>query len=348
MKKIGILTCGGDAPGLNAAIRGVVKSVKELYSMETVGFYFGFKGLIENDFTMLNNTSGYLTRGGTILKTSREKPFKGPDSRDKLAAILNTYRYHDLDALVILGGNGTLKTAYALQKELGLNVLVLPKTIDNDIYGTDISFGFSSAVDIATEAIDRIHSTATSHQRVMVVEVMGHKAGWISLMAGLASGSDIILLPEIPFSYRRIYDLIDRRVSLRKDSTIICVGEGAISLDEAGLSREQLEQSRNHLSIGQRIAGSIDKFTPYDSRLTVLGYVQRGGTPNAFDRNLATILGASAAKLIDSGNFGNLVAYVNNRAIPVPLNNIAGKLKVVGLNNSYLQSARSIGVSFGD
>ena len=348
MKKIGIITCGGDAPGLNAAIIGVVKSVKELYNMETVGFYFGFKGLIENNFTILNNTSGFLTRGGTILKTSREKPFKGLDSKEKLTSILNTYKYHDLDSLVILGGNGTMKTAASLQKELNLNILALPKTIDNDIYGTDVSFGFSSAVDIATEAIDRIHSTATSHQRVMVVEVMGHKAGWIALKAGLASGSDIILLSEIPFSFDKIYKLIEKRVSLRKDSTIICVGEGAISADEIDLPREKIEKSRKYLSIGQKIANNIDKYTPYDSRLTVLGYVQRGGTPNAFDRNLATILGSNTAKLIDSKNYGNLVGYVNNKAVPIPLEEIAGKLKVVDKNNSFLLAGRSVGISFGD
>lgn len=348
MDKIGIITCGGDAPGLNAAIRGVVKSVKELYNMETVGFYFGFKGLIENDFTMLNNTSGFLTRGGTILKTSREKPFKGLDSKDKLRGILNSYKYHDLKALVVLGGNGTMKTAYSLQKELDINILALPKTIDNDIYGTDITFGFSSAVDIATEAIDRIHSTATSHQRVMVVEVMGHKAGWIALHAGLASGSDVILLPEIPFSFSKIYKVIEERVSLKKDSTIICVGEGAISEDEIELPKEKIEKNRKYLSIGQKIANNIDKYTPYDSRLTVLGYVQRGGTPNAFDRNLATILGSSTAMLIESENFGNLVGYINNKAVPMPLEEIAGKLKIVSRNNSILLSGRSIGISFGD
>lgn len=348
MKRIGILTCGGDAPGLNAAIRGVVKSVKELYNIESLGFYFGFKGLIENNFTILNDTSGFLTRGGTILKTSREKPFKGDNSKDKLNSILDTYRRNNLDSLVILGGNGTMKTACLLQKELDINVIALPKTIDNDIYGTDTSFGFSSAVDIATETIDRIHTTATSHQRVMVVEVMGHKAGWIALHAGLASGSDVILLPEIPFSFNNIYKIIEKRILLKKDSTIICVGEGAISEDEIDLPREKIEKNRKYLSIGQKIANNIDKYTPYDSRLTVLGYVQRGGTPNAFDRNLATILGSSTAKLIDSNNYGNLVSYINNEAVPVPLENIAGKLKVVDKNDYFLQSGRSIGISFGD
>lgn len=348
MKKIGIITCGGDAPGLNAAIRGVVKSVKELYNIETIGFYFGFKGLIENNFTILNNTSGFLTKGGTILKTSREKPFKGLDSKDKLANILNTYRHHELDSLVILGGNGTMKTAISLQKELGLNILTLPKTIDNDIYGTDVSFGFSSAVDIATKAIDRIHSTATSHQRVMIVEVMGHKAGWIALKSGLASGSDIILIPEIPFSFNKIYKIIKKRVSLNKDSTIICVGEGAISEEETSLDKEKIEKNRKYLSIGQKIANNIDKYTSYSSRLTVLGYVQRGGTPSAFDRNLATILGSSTAKLIDSKNYGNLVGYINNKAAPIPLEKIAGKLKIVNKNNSFLLAGRSIGIFFGD
>lgn len=348
MDKIGIITCGGDAPGLNAAIRGVVKSVKESYQMESLGFYFGFKGLIENNYTLIDDTSGFLTKGGTILKTSREKPFKGENKDEKLKAIVETYKHHNLKALVILGGNGTMKTAYLLQKELGLNVIALPKTIDNDIYGTDITFGFSSTVDIATDAIDKIHSTATSHQRVMVVEVMGHKAGWISLHAGLSSGSDIILLPEIPFSYDNIYDIVEMRTELKKDSTIICVGEGAISVDEVGLSKEELKKKRNHISIGQKIASNIDRYTDYDSRLTVLGYVQRGGIPNAFDRNLATILGSSTAHLIKSNNFGNMVSYIDNKTVPVPLESVAGKLKLVDDNDDFLKSARSIGVSFGD
>lgn len=348
MKKIGILTAGGDAPGLNAAIRGVVKSAKELYDMETVGFYFGFKGLIENDYTLINNTSGLLTKGGTILKTSREKPFKGADKKEKLKAILNTYKSHNLSGLVILGGNGSQKTAYGLYKELGLNIISLPKTIDNDIFGTDVCFGHSSAVDIATDAIDRIHTTATSHNRVMIMEVMGHKAGWIGLNAGLASGSDIILIPEIPFSYEKIYRKIHERVALKKDSTIICVAEGALSTSEATLTEAGLSQKRKNRTIGQRLARKIEKDTPFECRLTVLGYVQRGGTPNAFDRNLASILGSSVAHHIEGENFGNMVGYLNNQATAVPLEAVAGRLKLVDEDSSFLMGARSLGISFGD
>ncbi len=348
MKKIGILTSGGDAPGLNAAIRGVIKSAKELYDMETIGFYFGFGGLIDNNYTTINDTSGFLTKGGTILKTSRIKPFKGEDKEEKINSILHNYRSHNLSSLVIIGGNGTQKTAYNLYKELGLNIITLPKTIDNDIAGTDISFGFSSAVDIATEAIDRVHSTASSHNRVMIVEVMGHKAGWIGLHAGLSSGSDIILIPEIPFSFKNIYEAINRRVEKKKNSTIICVAEGAISLDEIGLSSAELTSKRKFRSIGQRLARKIEKHTPYESRLTVLGYVQRGGSPNAFDRNLATILGANVANLIDAKNFGNMVGYVDNEAKIVPLVNVAGYLNIVKNENQILKAARSIGISFGD
>lgn len=348
MKKIGILTAGGDAPGLNAAIRGVVKSAKELYNMETIGFYLGFQGLIENQYHRIEDTSGFLTRGGTILKTSREKPFKGANSQEKLKAIQNTYREHDLSALVVLGGNGTQKTALNLYNELGINIVTLPKTIDNDIFGTDVSFGFSSAVEIATEAIDRVHTTATSHNRVMIIEVMGHKAGWIGMEAGIASGSDIILLPEIPFQLEKIYEVVKKRVALKKNSTIICVAEGAISQDEVGLSPNDLAAKRKFRSIGQRIARKVEKYTSYESRLTVLGYVQRGGSPNAFDRNLATILGANVAHMIDAGNFGKMVGYVNSQAIAVPLSEVAGITKLVEKNNSFLNAARSIGISFGD
>ncbi|MDD2370904.1 MAG: ATP-dependent 6-phosphofructokinase [Firmicutes bacterium] len=348
MKKIGILTSGGDAPGLNAAIRGVVKSAKEHHNMETIGFYFGFGGLIDNNFTNINDTSGFLTKGGTILKTSRIKPFKGEDKDQKLKSILHNYKSHDLSALVIIGGNGTQKTAYNLSKELGLNIITLPKTIDNDIAGTDVSFGFSSAVDIATEAIDRVHSTASSHNRVMIVEVMGHKAGWIGLHAGLSSGSDIILLPEIPFSFKKVYEAINKRVEQRKNSTIICVAEGAFSHDEIDLSPSELASKRKFRSIGQRLARKIEKHTPYESRLTVLGYVQRGGSPNAFDRNLATILGANVANLIEAENFGNMVGYIDNKAKTVPLIEVAGYLKIVEKENPVLSAARSIGISFGD
>lgn len=348
MKKIGILTSGGDAPGLNAAIRGVVKSAKELHDMETIGFYFGFGGLINNDYTSINDTSGFLTKGGTMLKTSRIKPFKGEDKEEKVRSILHNYRSHNLDALVIIGGNGTQKTAYNLYKELGLNIITLPKTIDNDIAGTDVSFGFSSAVDIATEAIDRVHSTASSHNRVMIVEVMGHKAGWIGLHAGLSSGSDIILIPEIPFSFKKIYEAINKRVANRKNSTIICVAEGAISHDEIDLTSTEIASKRKFRSIGQRLARKIEKHTPFESRLTVLGYVQRGGSPNAFDRNLATILGANVANLIDAENFGNMVGYVDNEAKTIPLINVAGYLKIVKKENQVLKAARSIGISFGD
>ena len=348
MKRIGILTAGGDAPGLNAAIRGVVKAASVSYDMETVGFYLGMKGLVENNFRLIQETSGFLTRGGTILKTSREKPFKGEDREEKLRGILETYRSHKLEALVILGGNGTQKTAHLIHQELGLPVVTLPKTIDNDIAGTDVSFGFSSAVEIATEAIDRVHTTATSHNRVMIIEVMGHKAGWIGLEAGMASGSDIILIPEIPFSLERVYQAIRRRVAMEKDSTIICVAEGAISQEEQTLSSGELAAKRKYRSVGQRLARKIEKYTGYESRLTVLGYVQRGGSPNAFDRNLATILGSSVVKMIQERDFGKMAAFAGGKPAAVPLSAIAGQLKRVEEDNIYLDAARSIGVSFGE
>ena len=348
MKKIGILTAGGDCPGLNAAIRGVVKAAKELYDIETIGFYYGFKGLIENNFRPIEGTSGLLTRGGTILKTSREKPFKGVDKEEKLKAIYDNYHRNNLDCLVILGGNGTYKTAYNLQKKLGLNVLTLPKTIDNDIYGTDICFGFSSAVDIATEAIDRIHTTASSHNRAMVVEVMGHRAGWIGLYAGVASGSDVILIPEIPFSFEKVCDALESRSIDNKDSTIIVIAEGAISSDEINLSKEEIDQKRKFRSIGQRVANKLEILTGMESRLTVLGHVQRGGSPNARDRLLATNLGTYVAHLIHKEICGQMVSLKKGKAEAIPLADVAGKLKIVQKKDPILLAARSIGICMGD
>lgn len=348
MKKIGILTAGGDSPGLNAAIRGVVKAAKELYGIETIGFFKGFQGLITKDYLTITDTSGLLTRGGTILKTSREKPFKGPDSKEKLQSIKNTYDELGLDCLVVLGGNGTQKTAYALSEKLGLNIISLPKTIDNDIYGTDICFGFSSAVDIATQAIDRIHTTATSHSRAMVVEVMGHKTGWISLYSGIAGGSDVILIPEIPFEFKKIYHAIENRSKDNKDCTIIVVAEGAMSKDESVLSSEALAEKRSFRSIGQRIASKIEKKTSFESRLTVLGHVQRGGIPNSYDRILATNMGAYVAHLINKKKFGCMVALKNEKIIAVPLKDVAGKLHKVKKSEPMLYCARDIGICMGD
>ena len=348
MRRFGILTAGGDSPGLNAAIRGVVKAASELYGMEAIGFIKGFKGLIDNNYIHINDTSGLLALGGTILKTSREKPFKGPDKKEKLAAIQKNYQDLELEALVILGGNGTQKTAYALQDQLGLNVLSLPKTIDNDIYGTDITFGFSSATDIATEAIDRIHTTAFSHNRSMVIEVMGHKAGWIGLYSGVASGADIILIPEIPYDFDSIYRTIEKRTLEKKDSTIIVVAEGAVSKDEINLSADEIAEKRSFRSVGQRIASKIEKKTDSESRLTVLGHIQRGGIPNSYDRILATNLGTYVAHLLNKRKYGSMVALKNEKVVAVPLKEVAGKLKLIEEDTPLLLAARALGVCFGD
>ena len=275
--RIGILTSGGDCPGINATIRGVCKTAINHYGMEVFGIHSGFRGLLDDDIIQLtdNSLSGLLNMGGTILGTSREKPFKRKGtssmSEDKPAILLNTIKNHQLDCIVCIGGNGTQKTAAKLA-DAGVNVISIPKTIDNDVWGTDVSFGFDSAVSIATDAIDRLHSTASAHQRVMVIEVMGHKAGWIALYSGMAGGGDIILLPEIPFDIHRIGDAIIGRLKKGKPYSIVVVAEGIPTVDGK--------------KAAQYIAEEIEYETGFETRETVLGYIQRGGSPTAFDRNL--------------------------------------------------------------
>ena len=297
--KIGILTSGGDCPGINATIRGVCKTAINHYGMEVYGIHSGFRGLLDDDVIPLteNSLTGLLNMGGTILGTSREKPFKKktvtPVTQDKPAMLLKTIRERELDCIVCIGGNGTQKTAAKLV-EAGVNVVSIPKTIDNDVWGTDVSFGFDSAVSIATDAIDRLHSTASAHQRVMVIEVMGHKAGWIALYSGMAGGGDIILLPEIPFDIHRIGDAIINRLKKGKPYSIVVVAEGI--------------PTRDGKKAAQFIAEEIEYETGFETRETVLGYIQRGGSPTAFDRNLATRMGGHATDLIAKGEFGRMIA----------------------------------------
>lgn len=336
--RIGILTSGGDCPGINATIRGVCKTAISHYGMEVYGIHSGFRGLLDDDVVPLdeNSLTGLLSMGGTILGTSREKPFKSrpnsPVSEDKPAMMLKTIRDLRLDCVVCIGGNGTQKTAAKLAAT-GVNVVTVPKTIDNDVWGTDISFGFDSAVSIATDAIDRLHSTASAHQRVMVIEVMGHKAGWIALYSGMAGGGDIILLPEIPFDIHRIGDAIINRLKKGKPYSIVVVAEGIPTLGGK--------------KAAQYIAEEIEYETGFETRETVLGYIQRGGAPTAFDRNLATRMGGHATELIANGQFGRMVSLQGSEITSVPLSEVAGKLKLVTADHDLVVQGRRMGICFG-
>ena len=335
--RIGILTAGGDCPGINATIRGVCKTAINYYGMEVYGIHNGFRGLLDDEVTPLTETSlgGLLTMGGTVLGTSRVKPFrrgKASAPENTPAALMRTIQKHGLDCLVCIGGNGTQKTAAKLA-ETGINVVMIPKTIDNDVWGTDISFGFDSAVSIATEAIDRLHSTASSHQRVMVIEVMGHKAGWIALHSGMAGGGDIILLRELPFNIHNIGDVIIERLKKGKPYSIVVVAEGIPTL--------------NGKKAAQYIAEEIEYETGFETRETVLGYIQRGGSPTAFDRTLATRMGGHATELIAQGKFGRMVSLQGDDIVSVPLADVAGKLKLVTPDNDLIVQGRRMGVCFG-
>ena len=357
MKRIGLLTSGGDCQALNATMRGVVKGLSHnLTELEVYGFMDGYKGLIYGDYRMLTSRdfSGILTRGGTILGTSRQ-PFKMmrvPDEKglDKVEAMKQNYYKLRLDCLVILGGNGTQKTANLLREE-GLNIIHLPKTIDNDIYGTDMTFGFQSAVDIATEAIDYIHTTAASHNRVFIVEIMGHKVGWLTLHAGIAGGADIILIPEIPYDIDKIIEAIQHRSKEGKGFTILAVAEGAISKEDAALSKKDFKEKQRdykYPSVSYEIAEKIAKKTGIEIRVTVPGHMQRGGSPCPYDRVLSTRLGAEAANLILKEQYGYMVGIINGKVKKVPLGEVAGKLKAVSPDDQLIQHAKLIGISFGD
>lgn len=336
--KIGILTAGGDCPGINAAIRGVAKAAILGYNIEVIGISDGFTGLINKDFIPLseNDLSGILTLGGTILGTSREKPYKkkkDDKTLEKVEQIIKNYKSEKFDALICIGGNGTMKTASLLAKE-GLNIIGIPKTIDNDVWGTDFTFGFDSAVNIATEAIDRLHTTANSHKRIMVIEVMGHKAGWIALYAGIAGGGDVVLIPEIKYNEDIICKYLNHRALIPKKYSIVVVAEGI--------------QTKNNMKAGEYIAKVIQENIDYETRVTVLGYIQRGGTPSPTDRILATRYGTHAVNLVVDGNFGRMVAIRNNDITSIPLADVEGKTRLIDPLFPLIKKARSIGTCFGD
>ena len=365
-KAIGILTSGGDCPGLNAAIRAVGKAARGAFDMQIMGFRDGFRGLVENRTVRLeNNTlSGILTLGGTILGTSRDKPHMMPvgnltmDMTD--VAVANYHRHH-LDVLVCLGGGGTHKNAYRLAKK-GLNIVTLPKTIDNDVWGTDVTFGFDTAMGIATEAIDRLHTTAESHHRIIVVEIMGHNTGWLPLGAGVACGADVILIPEIPYDIECVADAVLGRSRAGKRFSIIARAEGALSRAQAAALAKQESNKKKKAepasppethelaleSASVRLARQLQEMTHLEARVTALGHLQRGGVPSATDRLLATQLGTKCAELIEQGTFGVMVAVRGQKTKAVPLEKVAGRRKSVPLDHPWIRSARLVGTSFGD
>ncbi len=356
VKRFGILTSGGDAPGLNAAIRSVCRTAKAQYGMEAIAIHNGYRGFIKGDMSPLDteDLSGLLTVGGTILGTSREKPFKNPEPDPvtgllPIEAIKENYKKWNLDAVVCIGGNGTNTTASLLQQS-GLNVIGLPKTIDNDIVKTDVTFGFHTAVEVAADAIDRIHSTAHSHSRIMVIEVMGHKTGWLGLYAGIAAGGDVILIPEIPYDIMSVAKKVRERRDAGKNFSIIIVAEGAKSKEEALLEKKAFKKARAAMpySIAYRVAKELEQATGLESRVTVLGYLQRGGTPSPYDRLLATQLGNEAAHFLARGDFGKLVAMKNGKLVGVPLEEIAGKVKHIDINDPMIICAKELGTCFGD
>lgn len=379
-KYVGVLTAGGDSPGLNAALRGIGKAAMALHGMQVIGFRDGFRGLMENRTTWLDERalSGILTVGGTILGTSRDKPYSMPVAgklQDMTDLIVDNYQRHHLDVLVCLGGGGTQKNAFHLMQR-GLNVVTLPKTIDNDVALTDVTFGFDTALGIATEAIDRLHSTAHSHHRIIVVEVMGHRAGWLALGAGVAGGADVILVPELPYDVKKVAEHILRRSRGEKRFSIVAVAEGALSREQAakraekkknGKQGRQGEQARRKQARRREAARSdrdrdegrsgghaldlarrLETLTGLESRVTILGHLQRGGTPSAADRFLATRLGTACARLIHEGRYGVMVAARGDGTEAVPLDKVVDRRKTVPMDHPWIEAARDVGTSLGD
>jgi 6-phosphofructokinase 1 len=368
---IGILTSGGDTPGLNAAIRGIGKTATRGAGMQVIGFRDGFRGMMENRTVRLDNSmlSGILTLGGTILGTSRDKPHKMPMGGkvvDMTDVIVENYHKNHLDVLVCLGGGGTLKNAYRLS-QAGCNIITLPKTIDNDVVGTDVTFGFDTALGVAVDAIDRLHSTASSHHRIIIVEIMGHRVGWLALGAGMAGGADAILIPEIPYTIDKLADSILERVSRGKRFSIVAVAEGAITIEGAnkikavekklekaeGEERKKLKEQLKELDAQYRgstmdMAEELQLITGLETRVTILGHLQRGGTPSALDRMLATRLGTAAIDYIREEQYGIMVAVNGEKTKAVPMKDSVGKINFVPPDHPWVIAARNLATSFGD
>lgn len=371
-RRIGIITAGGDSPGLNAAIRGVGKAAMTGFNMEIVGYRDGFRGLAEDLRLKLDKKTlaGILTVGGTILGTGRDKPHRmvvDGEKRDMTDAIVRNYEKNNLEALVCIGGGGTHKNALKLV-EKGLNVVTLPKTIDNDIALTDSTIGFDTALGIATSAVDRLHSTAHSHHRIILAEIMGHRAGWLALGAGIAGGADVVLIPEIPYDAQEVAKAIRRRSRHGTNFSIVAVAEGAWSKEgavairgiESKLDKSKSKKDRKqlkkelallearHVGNSLQLARQLEELTHLESRVTILGYVQRGGTPSAADRLLATRLGTMCAELIAEKVYGVMVAARGDGAKPVPIADVAGNLKTVPPDHPWVKCARSVGTCLGE
>ena len=359
MTRVALITSGGDCQGLNAAIRGVAKALFERFgdSVEIYGMHNGYLGLAERDYKFMEpkDFSGILNIGGTILGTSRLDYIPGKDIIDSegnslIPAMKDTYNRLNLDCLVIMGGNGTQKSAKLLQ-DAGMNVVTLPKTIDNDIYGTDTTFGFQSAVDIATNVIDYIHSTASSHSRIFAVELMGRDAGWLTLDAGIASGADIILIPEIPYDINKIVDTINKRTARGHNFTIIACSEGAVSKEDAVLDEETKRHKRESATaptVAYSLAKELQSVLGRKVHVTVPGHYQRGGPPCPRDRVLATEFGVAAAELIINKDYGKMIAIQDGRIVAVPIEEAASKTKFLPVDHPKIQLARKLGISLGD
>jgi 6-phosphofructokinase 1 len=360
-RTIGILTAGGDCPGLNAVIRAVAKSAFNRKDYKVIGFRDGYRGLVLNNYFELKrqDVSGILDKGGTILGTSnRDNPFDfnvardngDKDYRDMSQTVVENLKSLNIDVLVTIGGDGTLTSARDFAR-MGVNVIGVPKTIDNDLSGTDLTFGFNTAVETATEAIDKLHSTAESHHRVMILEVMGRYAGWIALESGIAGGADVILIPEIPYDIKKVAEKIEERKSHGKSFSIIVVAEGAKEKGGEMVVNKIDENSPDPIKlggIGNRIADQLENLTGLESRVTVLGHLQRGGSPSPFDRVLSTRFGVAVIENIEKGNFGKMICLNGNEIETVTLEEAVGNLKTVNPEGEHVKIAKNIGLEFGD
>jgi len=360
LNRIGVLTGGGDCPGLNSVIRAVTKSAINKYGMEVVGFLDGFKGLVENSYVHLdlNTISGIGYRGGTILGSSnRDDPFNFltfkdgqetfSDQSDRAIIHLNDL---GLEGLVVIGGDGSLHIADQFYQK-GVNVIGVPKTIDNDLSATDVTFGFNTAVDTASEALDRLHTTAESHHRVMILEVMGRYAGWIALHAGISGGAHVILIPEIPFQVDKIIHKIHQRQWHEKKYSIIVVAEGAKSLGGEQVVQKIVPESHDPIrlgGIGNQLAHEIEKMSNTETRVTVLGHLQRGGSPIPYDRILSVRYGVAAVEALINGHFGTMVSLQGKNIVTVPIKEAIKELRMVDPESDMVGAARAIGISFGD
>jgi 6-phosphofructokinase 1 len=357
-RRFGILTSGGDCPGLNATIRGAVRSCETLMgkdNVEFVGIYDGYHGLIHDKCKLMTGDDfrGIYTTGGTVFGSKRT-PHKmmtviEDDNIDKMANMKANYAKRGMEGILVLGGKGTHKTANLLS-ESGLNIIGLPKTIDNDIFGTDVTFGFHTAVEVGTEAIDRIHTTAYSHKRVMVIEIMGNKVGWLALYAGLAGGADVILIPEIPYEESRVLEAISRRADAGSPYSIVVVAEGALSVTESLMKKSERAAKRaqsGSATVTKSLTKLIEEQTGLETRSVVPGHILRGGTPSAHDRILSTSFGAKAAELLNAGQYGTAIAKIGNTVTVNKLSDIAGKTKPVETDSEVIKTAKNIGTSFG-